>query len=94
MKLNKYLADGLMIVFSVLFALFINKMAENYQVHKDKVVAEKNILNELTSNKKIIEEWRSIHNLILNKLQEIKNDENHYLYPTEIYSGNNFPKNY
>jgi len=35
---KKYIIEGLLIVFSVLFALAINKLAENYQTEKKRIL--------------------------------------------------------
>ena len=77
MSLKKYIIDGLLIVFSVLFALAINKLAENYQTKKRKNIALNSIKMELKNNSKIIKEWNQTHQEIKQKLDEIlagKND--------------------
>ena len=77
MSLKKYIIDGLLIVFSVLFALAINKLAENYQTNKRKNIALNSIKMELKNNSKIIKEWNQTHQEIKQKLDEIlagKND--------------------
>lgn len=65
---KKYLADGLLIVFSVLFALFINKLAENYQTSQERDVALSNIKQELELNHKAIQAWHSHHQQIQNRI--------------------------
>lgn len=78
-KINfkKYLGEGLLIVFSVLFALFINKTYEDAKTNRYKINAIKQINAELLGNQKILEDWMTDHNAILenlNKLIESKND--------------------
>lgn len=76
MKFNKHFSDALMIIFSVLFALFINKMAENYQTNKSKKVAEKNILIELQNNQTTIQGWLENHNQIKEGIEKlVKNQD-------------------
>ena len=47
---KKYFGEGLLIVFSVLFALFINKTYEDAKINKDKNNALKQIKAELIDN--------------------------------------------
>ncbi len=53
-EMKKYLAEGLLIVFSVLFALFINKSFDDYKTRKQKDIVLESIQNELESNAKIL----------------------------------------
>ncbi len=79
MKFNinkKYFADGALIVFSVLFALFINKIAENFQTNNKKEIAQENIKYELNENSKILKEWMELHNDVEKKIKEILDGEN------------------
>ena len=74
---KKYLGEGLLIVFSVLFALFINKTYEDAKINKDKNNALKQIKAELLDNQKILKQWTVDHNAIalnINKLIGNKND--------------------
>ncbi|MGK7391401.1 MAG: hypothetical protein ACNS60_13680 [Candidatus Cyclobacteriaceae bacterium M2_1C_046] len=74
---KKYIFDGLLIVFSVLFALFINKIAENIQVANEKEIAMENIKKEIQRNTEIIEDWISRHTEIRDRITMIiegKND--------------------
>ncbi|PIE02934.1 MAG: hypothetical protein CSA81_04275 [Acidobacteria bacterium] len=86
---QEYIVDALLIVFSVLFALAINKMAENYQTQKKKSIALESIQKELQRNSDILQAWRSKHaevEKVLTSLIEGKNDglksrliKDHYL---------------
>lgn len=71
MKLKKYLTEGFLIVFSVLFALFINKAYESFQLNRSKKIAKKNILKELKNNEIIIKRWTSNHTKIRDKITSI-----------------------
>jgi hypothetical protein len=76
-NLKKHITDGLLIVFSVLFALTINKVADNYQTEKRKEIALESIKKELIKNSGIIKEWKAKHIKIrekLSKMLEGKND--------------------
>ena len=63
MKSNfkKYFSDGLLIVFSVLFALFINKTFDKIQTNKKKRVAQESIIKELYRNQAILKNWKQSH---------------------------------
>ena len=87
MSLKKYIIDGLLIVFSVLFALAINKLAENYQTKKRKNIALNSIKMELKNNSKIIKEWNQTHQEIKQKLDEILAGKNDSL-NSKIIEGN------
>lgn len=65
---KKYLGEGLLIVFSVLFALFINKTYEDAKTDKDKINAIEQIKAELFENQKILNNWMADHNAILENL--------------------------
>lgn len=73
---KKYFGEGLLIVFSVLFALFINKMTENYQTHKQKEIALTSIKRELYRNASIIEDWQSAHGEFADKVRQIALGQN------------------
>ncbi len=77
-KINfkKHLADGFLIVFSVLFALTINKIAENYQTNERKETALASIKKELTENSEIIKKWKKSHTDIYNRIDSIVNNQN------------------
>ncbi|HZL10494.1 MAG TPA: hypothetical protein VFC65_10880 [Prolixibacteraceae bacterium] len=77
MNFKKYLGEGLLIVFSVLFALFINKTYEDARTNRYKNNAIKQIKAELLDNQKILIDWMADHNAILENLKnliESKND--------------------
>jgi len=79
---RKYFTDGLLIVFSVLFALFINKLAENYETQQKKDLAILSIKKELRQNYRIIEKWnlkhieisKRINNIIIGKEDSLKTE--------------------
>lgn len=68
---KKYFGEGLLIVFSVLFALFINKTYEDAKINKDKNNALKQIKAELIDNQKILDEWIIDHESIIQNLDDL-----------------------
>lgn len=79
MKTNykKYLLEGALIIFSVLFALFINKLFDDYQINQKKNIALKSIEKELYRNQNILQSWKTKHTAIRNRISGIiegKND--------------------
>ena len=56
-ELKKYFLEGSLIVFSVLFALFINKLYSDYQTSQKKEVALESIKKELMRNDSILQNW-------------------------------------
>jgi len=75
-RFRAYLGEGFLIVFSVLFALFINNLAQNYQTKKKKEIALESILKELYRNSAIVENWKKHHTEISERLQDIINGKN------------------
>lgn len=73
---NKYLAEGLLIVFSVLFALYINKSVATYETNKQKKIALESIRNELKSNAGIVAQWKTQHIKIRNRITDISEGKN------------------
>lgn len=74
---KKYLGEGFLIVFSVLFALFINKLAEDQKTSNKKQVALESIEKELDDNATILKEWKEQHTDIRERIGAIiegKND--------------------
>ena len=81
MKLNikKYLGEGSLIVFSVLFALFINKAFEDYRTNQKKNIAQESITKELYRNQVILNEWKEKHLVIRNRISSmIENQEDSF----------------
>ncbi len=60
-NIKKYLAEGLLIIFSVLFALFINKLFDDHQTNKQKLIALASIKKELVTNEAILSSWKDKH---------------------------------
>lgn len=56
-KTKKLFIEGTLIVFSVLFALFITQLVENYKVRKKEKQALDNIHTELSTNGQILTGW-------------------------------------
>ncbi|WP_421889895.1 hypothetical protein [Marinoscillum sp.] len=69
--MKKYFADGLLIVFSVLFALLINKLYTDYQTNQKKEFALKSIKQELEQNLTIVQTWKERHSAIRNRLSDL-----------------------
>jgi hypothetical protein len=74
-KFKKYLGEGTLIIFSVLFALFINKAFESYQTYKRKQVALESIEMELYRNQAIMKRWKGKHIAIRDRLIALTNGE-------------------
>ncbi|MEP3211083.1 MAG: hypothetical protein ABJN95_17990 [Maribacter sp.] len=77
LNIKKYISDGLLIVFSVLFALFINKIAERMDMQTRKETALTSIRSELYRNSGVIAMWNEKHGAIQNRLDSLitgKND--------------------
>lgn len=74
--LKKYIAEGLLIVFSVLFALLINKLFEDYKTNKQKTIALRSIQKELHRNAAILENWKAQHIAIRNRITGVINGKN------------------
>ena len=77
MKTNykKYLAEGTLIIFSVLFALFINKLFDDYQTNQKKVAALESIEQELLRNQSILKNWKEKHIAIRDRISSILEGE-------------------
>lgn len=80
MKLSnwkKYILEGMLIVFSVLFALFLNKTAERIETNNQRDKAIANIRAELEKNLTTIERWIGQHEQVADRVNQIiegKND--------------------
>ncbi|NNC71134.1 MAG: hypothetical protein HKN90_09965 [Flavobacteriaceae bacterium] len=75
-NVKKYVAEGLLIVFSVLFALFINKLFDDYKTNKKKNIAIESIQKELYRNSAILDNWKEQHIKIRNRITEIVEGQN------------------
>ena len=74
--LKKYLVDGLLIVFSVLFALFINKLAESTKINKQKKIAIESIQKELYRNAGIVNDWYPRHKATMVRINDVLEGRN------------------
>lgn len=70
-NIKKYLGEGLLIVFSVLFALFINKSFDDYRINRKKTIAEESIIKELYRNQSILSSWKDKHIEIRNRISNV-----------------------
>jgi len=70
---KSYVAEGALIMFSLLLALMIDKYVEDYQTAQDKDIAIESIKAELARNSEIIETWREKHQAINKRIQAIGN---------------------
>lgn len=75
-NLKKYLIDGLLIVFSVLFALFINNLAESIKVNQQKRVAIESIQKELKRNAEIMKNWHPRHKATMERINDVLEGRN------------------
>ena len=70
---KNYLLEGLLIVFSVLFALFINGISENLKIQKQKKIAIENIKRELNANVKTLKNWQKEHQIYDQQVSKLIN---------------------
>lgn len=76
-NMKKHLSEGLLIVFSVLFALMINSLVESRKTQKQKRAAKLSLIKELKNNKDIVMGWQTRHRNMQETLSTIafgKND--------------------
>lgn len=70
-NIKNYFGEGLLIVFSVLFALFINKTFEDYKTRQKVAIAKESIVNELKDNQVIIQHWKRRHIEIRDRITDV-----------------------
>ena len=75
-NLKKYFAESSLIVFSVLFALFINKLFDDYKTNEKKTTALESIEKELSGNSAILSDWKEHHIKIRTQITEIVEGRN------------------
>ncbi|HAA12421.1 MAG TPA: hypothetical protein DCE41_12275 [Cytophagales bacterium] len=75
-RFKKYVAEGLLIIFSVLFALFINQWFDDYQTHRRKEVALESIQSELYRNRSILASWKEHHMAIRDRITGVLEGRN------------------
>jgi len=73
---KRLLVESALIVFSVLFALFINRYAENQKTEQQKQIALERIVQEMKSNRDHIAEALEIHKVALRNLRQAAANEN------------------
>lgn len=73
---KRLLVESALIVFSVLFALFINRYAENQKTEQQKEIALERIVQEIRNNRAIIDSALKIHRKSLKNLQQAIIHEN------------------
>lgn len=71
-----YIAEGALIIFSVLFALFINKLFDDYKTRQTKEIALESINKEIRRNHSIIEKWKVKHTGVLDRIKSIVDGRN------------------
>lgn len=69
--MRKYFVEGALIIFSVLFALFINKLFDSYKTNKQKEIALESITREIEKNSAILYSWNEHHLKIHNRISNI-----------------------
>lgn len=74
--MKKYFAEGALIVFSVLFALFINKLFTDYQTNQKKEIALESIQKEISKNAEVVEKWKKHHQEINQRISDIVSGKN------------------
>lgn len=75
-KTKKYLYEGLLIVFSVLFALFITKLFDDYKIKQQKKVALESIKTELNRNSEMLKKWEVKHSEIRKRITNALENNN------------------
>ena len=73
---KKLFIEGVLIVFSVLFALFLSQVAENQKTRKEKEKALEYIHQELSDNKDILTGWIYYHGKTRERLRKMVSDPN------------------
>lgn len=68
---QKLFTEGVMIVFSVLFALFISQVVENQKARKEKERVLNYIYQELSDNAETLERWENKHGKIRDRLRSM-----------------------
>jgi hypothetical protein len=70
--IRKYAIEAFLIVFSVLLALFLNKVFENQKVNRQERIARESLVRELTHNLRVTEDILRLHNSILTRIDSIE----------------------
>ncbi|WP_299526545.1 hypothetical protein [Winogradskyella sp.] len=70
-NIKKNISEGLLIVFSVLFALFIDKLFNDYETEKQKALAIDSIYKELKQNISTLERWEKDHKQITDRITKM-----------------------
>ena len=73
---KKYFGESILIIFSVLFALFIDQQVVNWQIAKKKRVALESIRQELYRNQAIVSTWKAKHIAIRDRIGSVLDGEN------------------
>ncbi len=68
--MKKYVAESALIVFSVLFALLINKLFDDYQQEQRAQEALQSIKQEILRNQAVVNSWTTSHKAMLEKIVE------------------------
>ncbi len=88
MNIKKYVAESLLIIFSVLFALFINKLFDDHKTEQRKLIALESIQKELSRNNDILSEWKTHHIAIRDRIKALVQEQNDSL--KEVLSASNY----
>ena len=90
-KARDYFLEGCLIVFSVLFALFIENFVENIKIRTEEKLALERIKMELERNEKVLSEWIVLHQKVSNRLDGALSGESDSLRTALLkYSSFNF----
>lgn len=74
-ELKRLLIESALIVFSVLFALFINRLAENQKTQQQKQIALERIVQEMQKNRVMIDSAENLHREVLVRRQQAAANE-------------------
>ena len=71
----KYIAQLLLIVFSVVLGLFLSERIEEQKNEKEASKLLSKIISEVNDNKKLLEDWAPYHGAIAKSLDSLCNNE-------------------
>lgn len=76
---KQYIGEALLIIFSVLFALFINQWFDDHKTQKKAEVAMLSIYKELHRNNGILTRWQTQHSAIKERISDVIDGHNEEL---------------
>ena len=83
----RLLLEGLLIVFSVLLALYLNQRAAQKDLREQKNSALASLEREVNRNARVIEDWQQLHSKILERIKALRQPESDSLRSLLIRDG-------